>query len=224
MFIQSIFVSSVSLYVMSIFPTVPFSGVRIHVDPTQASVFAVRGSNVTLPCRFWYEPELSSPTREVRVKWSWLPASGGQEVDVMVAIGSRCRSFGNFRLLKRKSYYFVLEYCCVILSDFNYKSQCVDVSRGRVQLRRDVPGDAALFMTELQLNDTGRYRCEVVDGLEDKSTFIDLELRGNLHSVLPDLTVKKFPNPNPFPPALRIMQQIEPYFFGLFFVILWKIN
>ncbi|KAF0043047.1 hypothetical protein F2P81_004384 [Scophthalmus maximus] len=49
---------------------------------------------------------------------------------------------------------------------------------GRVQLRRDVPGDAALFMTELQLNDTGRYRCEVVDGLEDKSTFIDLELRG----------------------------------------------
>ncbi|AWP01393.1 putative hyaluronan and proteoglycan link protein 3-like [Scophthalmus maximus] len=125
---------------------IPFSGVRIHVDPTQASVFAVRGSNVTLPCRFWYEPELSSPTREVRVKWSWLPASGGQEVDVMVAIGSRCRSFGNFR--------------------------------GRVQLRRDVPGDAALFMTELQLNDTGRYRCEVVDGLEDKSTFIDLELRG----------------------------------------------
>lgn len=54
---------------------------------------------------------------------------------------------------------------------------CVLVS-GRVQLRQDSPGDAALLMTDLQLNDTGRYRCEVVDGLEDKSSSVYLELRG----------------------------------------------
>ncbi|XP_044036545.1 hyaluronan and proteoglycan link protein 3-like [Siniperca chuatsi] len=122
-----------------------FSGVKLHVDSAQPSVFAVRRGNATMPCRFWHEPELSSP-REVRVKWSWLPAAGGHETDVLVAIGSRSRSFGEFR--------------------------------GRVQLRQDFPGDAALVMTRLQLNDTGRYRCEVVDGLEDKSTSVYLELQG----------------------------------------------
>lgn len=33
-------------------------------------------------------------------------------------------------------------------------------------------------MTDLLLNDTGSYRCEVVDGLEDRSTSVYLELRG----------------------------------------------
>ncbi|XP_042269453.1 hyaluronan and proteoglycan link protein 3-like [Thunnus maccoyii] len=122
-----------------------FNGVKLQVDSAQSSVFSVRGGNATLPCRFWYEPELSSP-REVRVKWSWFPVAGEHETDVLVAIGSRSRSFGDFR--------------------------------GRVQLRQDFPGDAALVMTELQLNDSGRYICEVVDGLEDKSTSVELELRG----------------------------------------------
>ncbi|KAK1890987.1 Hyaluronan and proteoglycan link protein 3 [Dissostichus eleginoides] len=89
--------------------------------------------------------ELTSP-REPRVKWSWQPAAGGHETDVLVAIGSRSRSFGEFR--------------------------------GRVQIRQDFPGDATLVMTNLMLNDTGRYHCEVVDGLEDKSTSVYLELRG----------------------------------------------
>uniref|UniRef100_A0A8C9ZSN9 Hyaluronan and proteoglycan link protein 3 n=1 Tax=Sander lucioperca TaxID=283035 RepID=A0A8C9ZSN9_SANLU len=123
-----------------------FSGVKLHVDSAQPSVFAVTGGNATMPCRFWYEPELSSP-RDVRVKWSWLPtAAGGQETDVLVTIGSRSKTFGDFR--------------------------------GRVQLRQDFPGDAALVMTKLLLNDTGRYHCEVVDGLEDKSTSVYLELQG----------------------------------------------
>lgn len=84
------------------FPTVHFSGVKLHVDSAQSPVFAVRGGNATMPCRFWYEPELNSP-REVRVKWSWLPATGGHETDVLVAVGSRSRSFGEFRLLKGKT-------------------------------------------------------------------------------------------------------------------------
>lgn len=92
MFCESIFVS--------VSPAVNFSGVKLHVDSAQPSVFAARGGNATMPCRFWHEPEPSSP-REVRVKWSWLPAAaGGHETDVLVAIGSRSRSFGEFRLLK----------------------------------------------------------------------------------------------------------------------------
>lgn len=66
------------------------------MDSSQPSVFALRGSNATLSCRYWYEPELSSP-RRVRVKWSWLPVMGGHETDVLVAIGPRIHSFGDFR-------------------------------------------------------------------------------------------------------------------------------
>lgn len=79
--------------------TVHFSGVKLYVDTEPQAVLPVRGGNATLSCRYWYDPELSTP-RRVRVKWSWLPVAGGQEEeDVLVAIGPRSRSFGDFRLL-----------------------------------------------------------------------------------------------------------------------------
>ncbi|KAJ8396743.1 hypothetical protein AAFF_G00015810 [Aldrovandia affinis] len=121
-----------------------FNGVRLHVESEEAAVFGVRGGSVTLPCRFWYEPALSAP-RRTRVKWSWQGADG-PETEVLVALGSRHRSFGDFR--------------------------------GRARLSLQAPGQAALLLTGLRLNDTGRYRCEVIDGLEDQSVTIDLALRG----------------------------------------------
>ncbi|KAM9765880.1 hyaluronan and proteoglycan link protein 3-like [Menidia menidia] len=123
-----------------------FSGVKLQVSSDQPPASAVRGGNATLPCRYWYEPELSSQ-RETLVRWSRLPAAGGQMgTDVLVSSGSRSQSFGAFR--------------------------------GRVARRQDFPGDAALVITDLQLNDTGSYRCEVVDGLEDQSTTVHLDLQG----------------------------------------------
>ncbi|KAG7473923.1 hypothetical protein MATL_G00100880 [Megalops atlanticus] len=122
-----------------------FNGVRLHVETTEAPVFAVRGSSATLPCHYRYEPELNIP-RRTRVKWSWLPADRGHETDVLVALGQRHHSFGDFK--------------------------------GRVRLRRSMPGEVSLVIAKLQLNDTGRYRCKVIDGLEDESVTIDLALRG----------------------------------------------
>ncbi|XP_047195881.1 hyaluronan and proteoglycan link protein 3 [Hippoglossus stenolepis] len=132
-----------------------FNGVRLHVESPQHSVSASRGSSVTLPCHYHYEPEITTP-RRTRVKWSWLPANTNaapaspealaSETEVMVAMGNRHRSYGNFR--------------------------------GRVRLKRSAPGDMSLVINELQLNDTGRYRCEVIDGLEDESVTVELELRG----------------------------------------------
>lgn len=55
--------------------------------------------------------------------------------------------------------------------------------RGRVRLRRSEPGDTSLVISELRLNDTGRYRCEVIDGLEDQSVMVELELQGERVSV-----------------------------------------
>ena len=53
-----------------------------------------------------------------------------------------------------------------------------------MHLRQDFPGDATLVMSGLQLNESGRYRCEVVDGLEDRSAVVDVELRGGSIPVL----------------------------------------
>lgn len=133
-----------------------FNGVRLHVESLQPAVSATRGSSVTLPCYYHYEPELTAP-RRTRVKWSWLPANtiseavsstaaSTREKEVMVAMGNRHRSYGSFR--------------------------------GRVRLRRSAPGDMSLVINDLQLNDTGRYRCEVIDGLEDESVTVELELQG----------------------------------------------
>ena len=72
---------------------------KLYVDTDQQAVLPVRGGNATLPCRFWYDPELQGSPRRVRVKWSWLPAAGGrEEEDVLVVIGPHSRSFGRFRL------------------------------------------------------------------------------------------------------------------------------
>ncbi|XP_017288347.1 hyaluronan and proteoglycan link protein 3 [Kryptolebias marmoratus] len=130
-----------------------FNGIRLHVESPQHSVSATTGSNVTLPCHYHYEPELTTP-RRTRVRWFWLPTYANatppeafaRESKVMVAMGNSHRSYGSFK--------------------------------GRVRLRRSAPGDMSLVINELQLDDTGRYRCEVIDGLEDESVTVKLALSG----------------------------------------------
>lgn len=122
-----------------------FNGVKLVVDTPQGTLFSHQGANVTLPCRYHYAPALASP-RPVRVKWWKLSENGAPEQDVLVAIGLRHRSFGDYQ--------------------------------GRVRLRRDGEREASLEMQDLRLEDSGRYRCEVIDGLEDESGLVELELRG----------------------------------------------
>lgn len=136
--------SLIPFYVCTVL-TVHFNGVKLVVETTESAIFAAEGGNVTLPCQYRYQPELRSP-RRTRVKWSWVPALGGRELNVLAAIGHRHRTFGDFQ--------------------------------GRVRLLRDPPGEASLVMGELRTSDAGRYRCEVIDGLEDESAVVDLELRG----------------------------------------------
>ncbi|XP_040498713.1 hyaluronan and proteoglycan link protein 3 isoform X1 [Ursus maritimus] len=122
-----------------------FNGVKLVVETPEETLFSHRGANATLPCRYHYEPALLSP-RPVRVKWWKLSENGAPEQDVLVAIGPRHRSFGDYR--------------------------------GRVRLRRDGERQVSLQIRGLRLEDSGRYRCEVIDGLEDESGLVELELRG----------------------------------------------
>ncbi|XP_037691268.1 hyaluronan and proteoglycan link protein 3 [Choloepus didactylus] len=122
-----------------------FNGVKLVVETPKETLFTHRGANATLPCRYGYEPALASP-RPVRIKWWKLSENGSPEQDVLVAIGLKHRSFGDYQ--------------------------------GRVHLHQDKEGEASLEIRNLRLEDSGRYRCEVIDGLEDESGLVELELRG----------------------------------------------
>uniref|UniRef100_A0A673TNK5 Hyaluronan and proteoglycan link protein 3 n=1 Tax=Suricata suricatta TaxID=37032 RepID=A0A673TNK5_SURSU len=122
-----------------------FNGVKLVVETPEETLFSQLGANVTLPCRYRYEPALLSP-RPVRIKWWKLSEDGAPEQDVLVAIGLRHRSFGDYR--------------------------------GRVRLPQGGEREASLQIWDLRLEDSGRYRCEVIDGLEDESGLVELELRG----------------------------------------------
>ncbi|XP_061657489.1 hyaluronan and proteoglycan link protein 1-like isoform X1 [Syngnathoides biaculeatus] len=50
--------------------------------------------------------------------------------------------------------------------------------RGRVRLRGSSPRDASLLIRDVALDDYGRYKCEVVDGLEDAAALVSLDLEG----------------------------------------------
>lgn len=129
-------------------PPVPpgiFSGVKLVVETPEETLFSHRGANVTLPCRYHYEPALVSP-RPVLIKWWKLSENGVPEQDVLVAVGLRHRSFGGYR--------------------------------GRVHLRQDREREVSLEIRDLRLEDCGRYRCEVIDELEDESGLVGLELQG----------------------------------------------
>lgn len=50
--------------------------------------------------------------------------------------------------------------------------------RGRAHLLQAERRPASLLVTDVRLQDDGKYRCEVIDGLEDESDVVELRLRG----------------------------------------------
>lgn len=140
-----------------------FNGVKLVVTTPEDALFGYRGGNITLPCSFHYEPKLSAP-RRFRVKWSKLHKDNTKEKDVLVAIGLRHRSFGEYK--------------------------------GRVHLLQSAPHGVSLVITDLRLEDHGKYKCEIIDGLEDESGIVELELRGE------ELGIRFFHYSPPWPRSL----------------------
>ncbi|XP_009333510.1 PREDICTED: hyaluronan and proteoglycan link protein 3 [Pygoscelis adeliae] len=50
--------------------------------------------------------------------------------------------------------------------------------QGRAHLRQAGRRKASLVISDVRLQDDGKYRCEVIDGLEDESDVVDLRLQG----------------------------------------------
>lgn len=133
----------------SFFPTVDyFSGSRLVVEASRDPIYSYNGANVTLPCRYRYEPD-QEPKRKIRIKWSKLRDDYTKERDVMVAVGKTYVAFGDFK--------------------------------GRVHIRQAGEAswhEASLVISDVRLKDDGKFRCEVIDGLEDESDIVDLRLQG----------------------------------------------
>ncbi|XP_027500431.1 hyaluronan and proteoglycan link protein 3 isoform X2 [Corapipo altera] len=50
--------------------------------------------------------------------------------------------------------------------------------KGRAHIHRASQHEASLVISDVHLKDDGKYRCEVIDGLEDESDVVDLRLQG----------------------------------------------
>ncbi|KAG8456404.1 hypothetical protein GDO86_002257, partial [Hymenochirus boettgeri] len=50
--------------------------------------------------------------------------------------------------------------------------------KGRVYLQGASANDASLVITDITLEDYGRYKCEVIEGLEDDTAVVSLDLQG----------------------------------------------
>ncbi|XP_017263405.1 hyaluronan and proteoglycan link protein 1 [Kryptolebias marmoratus] len=58
---------------------------------------------------------------------------------------------------------------------------------GRVHLQSSSLIDASLVITEITLEDYGKYKCEVIDGLEDETVVVSLDLEGVVFPYFPRL-------------------------------------
>lgn len=60
----------------------------------------------------------------------------------------------------------------------DYHKRSYGSFHGRVHLLSSSPMDASLVITEITLEDYGKYKCEVIDGLEDGTVVVSLDLEG----------------------------------------------
>ncbi|XP_023816569.1 hyaluronan and proteoglycan link protein 1 isoform X1 [Oryzias latipes] len=72
-----------------------------------------------------------------------------------------------------------------VAMDYNKKS--FGSYHGRVHLQSSSPMECSLVITDITLEDYGKYKCEVIDGLEDGTVVVSLDLEGVIFPYFPRL-------------------------------------
>ncbi|RVE55512.1 hypothetical protein OJAV_G00235590 [Oryzias javanicus] len=72
-----------------------------------------------------------------------------------------------------------------VAMDYNKKS--FGSFHGRVHLQSSSAVDCSLVITDITLEDYGKYKCEVIDGLEDGTVVVSLDLEGVIFPYFPRL-------------------------------------
>ncbi|XP_019740963.1 hyaluronan and proteoglycan link protein 1 [Hippocampus comes] len=74
-----------------------------------------------------------------------------------------------------------------VLAAMDYHKRSYGSYHGRVHLCGSSPSDASLVIEDITLDDYGRYKCEVIDGLEDATVVVSLDLEGVVFPYSPRL-------------------------------------
>uniref|UniRef100_A0A4W5QS84 Brevican n=1 Tax=Hucho hucho TaxID=62062 RepID=A0A4W5QS84_9TELE len=109
------------------------------------------GGSITIPCLVSLSPgppSSSSPPILPRVKWSVLHDGEQEETEILVARGQRVK----------------------VNEAYRERASLVNFA--------DSPEDLSLWLGELRSTDTGHYRCEVQQGLDDASDFTQIKVKG----------------------------------------------
>ncbi|KAL0192362.1 hypothetical protein M9458_010658, partial [Cirrhinus mrigala] len=64
-----------------------------------------------------------------------------------------------------------------VLLDMGFHKKTYGNFQGRVYLLETDDSDATLVITNLDLKDYGTYKCEIINGMNDKVVEVDLELQ-----------------------------------------------
>ena len=128
--------------------------------PTTSPVFPVLGGALTLPCLVSLAHPPPSPSTNGRhavlslPRVKWSVLTHGRETEILVARGDRVRVSEAYK--DRAS-----------LLNYAYS-----------------PADLTLRLESLRQNDTGFYRCEVQQGLEDADDVAHVKVKGEINSQL----------------------------------------
>lgn len=123
-------------------------------------MYAVLGGSLTVPCLVSLTHPPPSPSTNGRhavlsvPRVKWSVLSQGREVEILVARGDRVRVSETYK--ERAS-----------LLNYAYS-----------------PADLTLRLEGLRQNDTGFYRCEVQQGLEDADDVVQVKVKGEMETEI----------------------------------------
>uniref|UniRef100_A0A4W5R7J5 Brevican n=1 Tax=Hucho hucho TaxID=62062 RepID=A0A4W5R7J5_9TELE len=123
----------------------------VTISKTTPISTAHLGGSITITCLVSLSPgppSSSSPPIPPRVKWSVLHEGEQEETEILVARGQRVK----------------------VNEAYRERASLVNFA--------DSPEDLSLWLGELRSSDTGHYRCEVQQGLDDASDFTQIKVKG----------------------------------------------
>ncbi|TMS18329.1 Brevican core protein [Larimichthys crocea] len=133
---------------VSLAPGADVQQLQVNI-PHTGPISAPLGSSISIPCLVSLSSlPASSSPSPVAPRVKWTVVSGGVETQILVARGQRVKVNEAYR--DRAAW-------------LNYTS---------------VPDDLSLWLGDLRASDSGHYRCEVQQGLEDASDLVQLKVKG----------------------------------------------